>query len=450
ISDGCGLRRYRDLKFVGNKWFSSQLLREKLGVKPGDEVRLSTLQDGVNWTNTNPFRQVQVLVNDKDVEAGKADLIVAVQERMPLRGTLSYNNYGNTVTGDNRYSATIQYGNLWGKDHQASYTYITTDRPKNFQVHSADYRIPLPWHHYLQIAGIFAKFEPDINADLSQKGKTTLANVRYIAPVDIGPISMELSAGLDYKQSNSNLYYNLYNVTTDVFGTKVDVLQANLSATASRPDKLGAWTVGVNLNLSPGRFNTRNSDEQFQASRPGSDTHYVYGTLFVQRLFKLPAGFNSMTNLQYQKASTNLTGSEQMVVGGHNTARGYREAVFAGDEGVVFSQEFSAPPWTKAIPHLPKGTPPLTAVPLVFFDYAHTWYKFRATTDIPMEALASMGIGLRCAVGPYFSLSADFGWQLRKTSAPIQQQDEETKKNTLLFRLQPLGSRGSIRVSMSY
>ncbi len=422
--------RYRDLKFTGNKWFSSQLLRDKLGVKPGDEVRLSTLEDGVNWTNTNPFRHVQVVVNDKDIEVGKADLIVSVQERNPLRGTLGYSNFGNSVTGINRYSATIQYANLWGEDHQVSYSYMTTDQTKNFQVHSADYKIPLPWHHYLQFAGVYAMFEPKIDEHLSQKGKTALANIRYVAPMDFGPISMELSAGMDYKQSNSNLYFG----GMDVFDTKVDIFQANLGATASRPDKLGAWTVGVNLNMSPGDFNTRNSDQKFLISRPGSNSQYVYGTLFVQRLFKLPRGFNSVTNLQYQKSSTNLTGSEQMIVGGHNTARGYREAVFAGDEGVIMSQELSAPAWIKKMPHMPKGTPPLTLVPLVFFDYAHTWYKFRTISDIPMEALTSTGIGLRCFFGPYFNLSADYGWQLTKTSLRNQQE----------------GARGSIRVSMSY
>jgi hemolysin activation/secretion protein len=50
--------RYNDLVFRGNRWFSSKLLQERLGIKPGDEVRLSALEAAVNWANTNPFRHI--------------------------------------------------------------------------------------------------------------------------------------------------------------------------------------------------------------------------------------------------------------------------------------------------------------------------------------------------------------------------------------------------------
>jgi len=89
--------RYNEFQFKGNRWFSSKLLQEKLGIKAGDEVRLSTLDDAVKWANTNPFRQVQVLINDLPNQPGKADLIVGVAERIPVRFTASYDDSGNQV-----------------------------------------------------------------------------------------------------------------------------------------------------------------------------------------------------------------------------------------------------------------------------------------------------------------------------------------------------------------
>lgn len=110
--------RYNEFQFKGNRWFSSKLLQEKLGIKAGDEVRLSTLDDAVKWANTNPFRQVQVLINDLPNQPGKADLIVGVAERIPVRFTASYDDSGNQVLGTRHYTGALQFGNLWGRDRK--------------------------------------------------------------------------------------------------------------------------------------------------------------------------------------------------------------------------------------------------------------------------------------------------------------------------------------------
>jgi hypothetical protein len=53
--------------------------------------------------------------------------------------------------GQNHYTASLQFGNLWGLDHQGSYQFTTTDQSRLYQAHSGDYRVPLPWHHYCNL-----------------------------------------------------------------------------------------------------------------------------------------------------------------------------------------------------------------------------------------------------------------------------------------------------------
>ena len=82
--------RYSDLVIKGNRWFSNGLLMAELGIKPGDEIRTSKLEDAINWMNgmngqgnTNPFRQIEVLINTLNVQPGTAALDVAVQGACP-------------------------------------------------------------------------------------------------------------------------------------------------------------------------------------------------------------------------------------------------------------------------------------------------------------------------------------------------------------------------------
>jgi hemolysin activation/secretion protein len=448
--------RYKQLRLQGNRWFSREQLVASLGLKPGDEVRLSTLEEAVNWTNANPFRRIKVLVNDLKAEPGMADLIVNVQERIPVRTAVSYDNTGNDVIGRNHYTASMQFGNLWGLDHQGSYQFTTTDHSSIYQAHSGDYRVPLPWHHYLQLAGAYSSVLPTFEKGLfALKGQNVLANLRYIAPVERAPFSMEFSAGLDFKQTNNNLEYG----GEQVRNTKNDVFQLGLGATVVRRDPVGAWVFAANLSLSPGRLGSRNSDAAFAAARPNGyrfvtddngnvtytfsngliqpeiqpigQSHYMYGTLLVQRLTNLPAGFQLFSRGQIQMASANLLSTEQLSIGGQGTVRGYEERGISGDEGCVLSHELQGPEWQKTLTLHGRKLGLMQSRLVAFWDFGKTWYKHSFGTEL--DPLMSVGLGLRCNVVNNFSLTADYGWQLLRMTPP-----------------QPTHSRASIKATMAY
>jgi hemolysin activation/secretion protein len=428
---------YKQLQIQGNRWFSRDLLQTRLGVKPGDEVRLSTLEEAVNWANANPFRRVKVLVNEVQTEPGMADLIVNVQEALPLRLATSFDNSGNEVIGQSHYTASVQFGNLWGLDHQGSYQFTTTDDIRLYQAHSGDYRIPLPWHHYVQFSGAYSKSQPTFgganNNDFSLTGESVLADLRYIAPIERAPFSLEFSAGLDFKRTNNNLEYG----GEQVRATNNDIFQLNLGATVVRRDHAGAWVFGANVSLSPGNVNSRNSDDAFAIARPNGynllfdangnpvqwvavgQSRYIYGTFVVQRLTTLPAGFQLISRGQLQLASANLINTEQLTLGGEGTVRGYSPNVTSGDEGFLFSQELQGPEWQTPLAVYGRKIPPLQTRLVAFWDYGTTWYKHPFASDLAPRPLMGAGLGLRCNVATNFSLLADYGYQLI-TTIPAQ------------------------------
>ncbi|MCX6952348.1 MAG: hypothetical protein NTV51_09310 [Verrucomicrobia bacterium] len=410
--------RYKDITWKGNRWFSSKMLQDKMGIKSGDEIRVSTLEEAVKWANANPFRQIKVLVNDLANIPGKADLIVGVEERIPLRLTTSYDNYGNDYVGKNHYTAALQFGNLWGRDHQGSYQFTTTDDTKLFQSHSADYRLPLPWRHYLQLSGGYLRVHPStgVNNVITQDGKNISTSLRYVVPLR-GENTGEFTAGIDFKQGNNTVAYN----NVPVIANTTDTFQLAFGYSTVRRDKRGAWLFGANLNASPGNINERNTGDAFSNRKPNKPGYplnggkditptYVTGTVSVQRLLNLGGDWSLFSRATVQGATGSVPGGEQLSIGGSSTVRGFDERISSGDEGFVFSNDLQTPAIRTTLPFL-KKRPPLETRFVAFYDAAQVFYKFKDANDIRHRPLASTGLGLRVALPANFVLNADYGWQ---------------------------------------
>lgn len=441
--------RYDKFQFKGNRWFSSKLLQEKLGIKPGDEVRLSTLEEAVKWANTNPFRQVKVLVNELANQPGKADLIVGVEERIPLRFTASYDNYGNDYLGNNHYTGAVQFGNLWGRDHQGSYQYTTTDDPRVFQSHAVDYRVPLPWRHYLQFSGGYLKVKPTSGGGvLKQTGQNISTSLRYVIPLRTGDSPIEFTTGIDFKEGNNTLAYN----NVPIIAGTTDIFQLTAGISMVKRDRRGAWLFGANVNASPGNINERNTNDAFSSRKKSNPSYpagggkditatYVTSMLSVQRLLNLDRGWSLFSRALVQGASGNVPGNEQLSIGGSSTVRGFDERIYSGDQGFVFSNDLQTPTLKKNLSFL-KIRPPLETRFVAFYDAAQVFYKFRDNNDVFITPLASTGLGVRLSVATNFTLSADYGWQITHFS----------RKPTpgILDYTTPTHARGHVKVVLAF
>ncbi len=406
--------RYSDIAFRGNRWFSRELLEERLGIKPGDEVRLSVLEDAVNWANTNPFRMIKVLVDPINNQPGKANLLVGVQERWPWRLSAIVDNYGNAVLGEWHYAMAVQAGNLWGRDHQASYQFVTTDDIDLYQAHAMSYRIPLRWRHFLEFTASYAKVNPTFGTGniFAQQGRSQGAGVRYRVPIRSGDSPIEIFGGMDLRRGNNNLEF----AGTSVYATDVDTIQFTVGGTWVRRDKRGAWVFTGAANASPGYLNKRNDARAYGNARLGAKPHYVFSNVSLQRLQALGQGWDLSLRLVGQLSSTNLVG-EQLTAGGATSVRGYTTNIYAGDEGLIFSSDLLTPAVSVPLAKVSSKLPALQTRFAVFFDAARLYMNHSFRSDVPMSTLASVGVGLRANVANNFSLNFDYGVQLRELPA---------------------------------
>jgi len=411
---GVIIGRYSMMHLKGNRWFSDRLIEKKLGIKPGDEILVSELDNAVNWANQNPFRQVQVAIDTFNKPPGNADLDISVNEVLPVRLSAGFSNAINSPLGNSAYTASAQLGNLWGLDHELNYQYSTNNTPKYDQSHSLSYKIPFIAHDFITFDFAYSLVFPHSlfgYAGLNEKAQNTIANIKYSKPISRGNWSFEPSIALDYKQVNTNLFFGELTQSLGAY----DVAQITLGNTALRKDKLGATSIGFNVSFSPGGFNSRNTELAYGQTPSGGSTgksaQYEYVKFVAERTTNLPLGIQSVSRAVLQASTTNLQGSEELLIGGGATVRGY-SATFYGDQGLILNQEFRSPYYNTHIPFVKNKHYVLSDQIVTFIDYGRVSYKHLIPSDVTLPTLMGAGIGLRSTIAGTLNLGADLSWPL--------------------------------------
>lgn len=399
--------RLGEVKVKGNKYFSDKVLTAQIRTAPGALLTSKKILDDLNWLNQNPFRRVG-LVYARGEEVGTTDLVLQVEDRRPLRFYVGYDDSGNDATGNNRYSAGVNWGNAFGLDHQLNYQFTTTDDLDTFYAHSASYVVPLPWRHTLTTYATYANSTAEVIAGtLNADGESYSTGVRYAVPLPSTPkLTHQLFFGYDYKFSSNSL---ILLPSSHAPANKTEVSQFNIGYAANLRDSFGATTLTATGFYSPGDMTPHNHTADFSKANAGA-ADYSYGNLTIERVTLLPADFSLVAKITGQLSSDNLLVSEQLGAGGYATVRGYDERVANAEEGILASVELHTPSI-----HV-FGNDQLQF--LGFWDGAQL---YRHEDDPTLGAtnsysLSSAGVGLRYAFSTYMSVRLDYGWQMKDSA----------------------------------
>ena len=409
------------VKVENARWFRPDNIRAEVNLREGDKIDANQLQDDMNWLNTNPFRTVDLKFEPGEQE-GTTDLVMDVQDRLPLRVYTTFDNYGIDLTGKNRQSLGFNLGNMFSLDQQAGFQYTTSwqDLFKSMNAYSGSYLIPLPWRNTLTLFGSYTDSQSTLTPGQNLQGDSWQISGRYNIPLpSLEPVSHGFYAGLDFKQS-SNAFL-IFNTAVDP-GTgsglaPFSIFQLTAGYNANIPDDLGLTSFEVGGFYSPGGVTGWNNTAQFQQVVPNSSASYVYGKFNLNRTFVLPYKFTISGNFNGQLASTALMPTEQYGLGGYNTVRGYDERSANGENAYVFNTELRTPPGSifKIFGNQEVDD---SFQFLAFFDYGFVGnIKPAAGLPEPTMWLMSVGPGLRYNIDRFVSVRFDWGFQLHR--API-------------------------------
>jgi len=400
----------------GRKWFSDKLILGDVRLQPGGPIDSQKLTQDLDWLNNNPFRQVDVTFKPGD-SLGLSDVELMVNDRIPVRPYIGYENSGARFTGEERFLAGFNWGNAFGLDQQLNYQFASDINFDLVKAHSASYIIPLPWRHTLMLYGSYV----DGKADFGEAGGGTTANgtswqtsLRYSIPLpELGHLRHEVSAGFDFKRANNDLEAG---GTTVLQSSDTDIAQFELGYSGLLADSFGRTTFGLEAYYSPGGLTEYNDATDFNGLRVNAKAAYFYARLNVERLTRLPYGLSWVLSGWLQGTTERLLPSEELAVGGYNTVRGYDERVVLGDDGWIVDNELRAPPFSPGdLLHVIWLKDQIQF--LGFFDYGSVRVIDAGPQDgnDPNKTLYSVGVGFRYTLRKNLSVRFDYGWPLTET-----------------------------------
>ena len=403
--------RVGKVRAEGNRWFGDKLLVGGTRFVAGDPISSSLAAAELEWLNHNPFRAVD-LIYTPGASIGETDLVLKVNDRLPVRVFAGVENTGIDLIGRERMLYGVNYGNLWGLDHQVAYQFTSGFDVETLQAHSLTYSAPLPWRHTLRFFGAYTKSAADQvigGIPVLLNGEGWQGGMRYNIPLPgTGAFRHDLELGFDYKHSTNDLEFGGIRAV----GNATEIFQFAAAYRSSLRDKFGVTRLRANVFFSPGKWNTLNGDQAFQAVRVGAESTYWLGQFEAERLTRLPGDFSLWLRGGYQWANGSLLPSEQWYIGGYSSVRGYAERAVGGDEGLVINAELRSPA-LKPMRLLGSKVSGGDLQLLAFWDYGMSTSRSLLPLETDGTELMSTGVGLRYTLGTHVSLRFDYGWQLR-------------------------------------
>ena len=417
----------------GAKWFNPDKFKDEVSLREGDKVDGDQLQEDIRWLNTNPFRTTDLAFQPGEA-AGSTDVILEVNDRMPVRFFFTYDNYGIDLTGKNRLSTGFNFGNLFNMDQQVNFQYTTSTQSvfNSLNAYSGSYIVPFPWRNYLTIYGSYAGSEAAVDSNTSLNGSSWQVSARYNAPMPmVFEYTHELYGGFDFKQaSNSLLIFNTAIGDGGGFGT-YDVFQLTAGYSGNIPDPIGSTSFEVAGFYSPGGVGNLNNQSTYTNIRNNADPDYGYGKLNFKRGFILPLNFSLTGAFNGQITTSNLMPTEQYGLGGYNTVRGYDERVANGDNAWVTNVELRTPPGSIFKIFGNQDVEDRIQF-LAFWDYG--WVGFNnAAPGQAATYLMGVGPGLRYNIDRFVSVQFDWGFQLKQTPAGSKANDRAELSATIAY-----------------
>jgi hemolysin activation/secretion protein len=414
-----------------HKWFSDSIIQHGVRLKPGDAVLESRLVSDMDWLNRNayqslgydgftaPFLDVSP-VFQRGTNLGGTDLTLEVKDRFPLRPFAGYEDSGIDVIGKDRLFAGLNWANAFGLDHRLNYQYITDIDFDKFKEHVASYVAPLPWRHELTFFGTYADLNPDftpINPNLTNlvnQGSFFQLSARYSVPLpQVGDFSHEVTAGFDFKRTDTPLLFESGGSGTPITANKIDIAQFMLAYSARLIDSLGVTAISLQGYYSPGDLTDLNKDAAFVdfSQNTNAQANYVYGRGELRRSTSLPFNLTWYLRAAGQYSDSTLVATEVFGLGGYDTVRGYDERIVSGDHGWLLINELRSP----KIPLVGLFRGKLQNIDwiqaLAFCDYGGTINRDHLEGHQD-EILLSVGAGLRYQFRDNLRVRFDYGYQL--------------------------------------
>lgn len=396
-----------NVEVSGTERLSPEYIRErvKLGIRnPFNSDQLETQLRLLK--SANPvIADIRASRRDLPESDGKANILVEVVESSP-KFSVQVDNYFPPSVGAERVSAAVIYPNVSGIGDIFSASYSTAFSG-GVNLYDFSYQIPLnSLDSTLQMRlslGNNRITDPRF-ATFGIRGRSEGYEVVYRNPVikTIRAESFEevaLSLGFGYQSGQTFLF----NDTPVPFGIGPD--QDGFSRTSIikfgqdyvQQDRYGSWQATSTFNLGINLLGSTLNE------RPTPDGRFFSWLFQLQRVQQLGNNFQLIFQGALQLSPDNLLASNQFVIGGFGSVRGYRQSARYGDNGYRLSVEGRIP-----VVNDLDGKPSLQLAP--FIEAGAVWNQVNNPNILPDQSfLTSAGFGVIMQPIPNLNIRLDYG-----------------------------------------
>ncbi|MCA1994783.1 MAG: ShlB/FhaC/HecB family hemolysin secretion/activation protein [Coleofasciculus sp. S288] len=360
--------------------------RIKLAIEP--PLNTAKLEDQLRLLRVSPhFENVEASLRAAEEQRGESILVVRVTEADPFSFNLSVDNYSPPSVGSERLGVGFRYLNLTGLGDilTGSYRFTTTGGAELFDF---TYQIPVN-----PMEGAFlVRVAPNRNEitqppfnELGIQGDTELYEVFYRQPlVRTTREELALSVGFTFQEGQTFLF------DREPFGFGIGPDEDGVSRTSVfkfsqdyiRRDVRGAWSLRSQFSFGTGLFDATANE----GSIPDGQFFSWLGQ--VQRVQQLSENNFLIIQGDLQLTPNSLLPSQQFVIGGGQSVRGYRQNARTGDNGFRFLIENRITVGRNAA-----GEPQIQIAP--FFDLGAVWNVSGNPNQLPDQRfLVGAGLGL--------------------------------------------------------
>ncbi|NJN76373.1 MAG: ShlB/FhaC/HecB family hemolysin secretion/activation protein [Synechococcaceae cyanobacterium RL_1_2] len=346
--------------------------------------------------------QVDPLVDSLSVELsagarpGLSLLEIVAKESDPFSITLSTDNQRSPSVGSVRRRIAITHNNLSGFGDRVNVAYVETEGSKSLD--DLSYEFPINSRNGT-LSASYSLTDSEIieypfnNIDIDSRSNTYEVTLRQ--PLSQSP-TKEFAMGIKASHQETttsllNIPFPLANGADDNGKTKISALRFFQEYTNRDSQQVLALRSQFNLGISA--FNATQNDD-------APDSNFASWRGQGQYLRLLKPNTTLLLRSDLQLAGEPLVLIEQFSLGGQLSVRGYRQDSLLADNGLFASAEVRTDLFT-----IDDGQTKVQISP--FFDFGTVWNN--DNTALAKNTLASLGLGLRLAIGNNFTANLDWG-----------------------------------------
>ncbi len=393
--------RLEEIQIEGTRRLNPNYIRQRLRLGGTTPLRVNQLEDQLRLLKADPlFENVEASLRTGK-EIGQSILVVRVKEANPFYGNLSVDNYSPPSVGSERLVGVLGYRNLIGiGDEIAGSYYRSTTGGSN--VLDLSYRVPFnPMNGTVQLRTVIDrnKITQEPFKELDIEGESNLYEISVRQPLIRTPRQeFALSLGFTYKDGQTFLFNNIpfaFGIGPDKDGvSRTSVFRFGQDYV--RRDTQGAWALRSLFSLGTGLFDATINES------PIPDSRFFSWLSQIQRVQRLGNDNLLIVQGDLQLTPNSLLPSEQFVIGGGQSLRGYRQNVRSGDNGFRFSVENRI-----TLERDEAGVSTFQLAP--FIDLGAVWNHADNPNKLPNQTfLASAGLGLLWEPLPRLFLRVDY------------------------------------------